>query len=343
MCVMHGYDVAGYHVRGVVHGLFALGLDVHGLLRDAGIERRALEDPEARFAEAQLFALWLQAEQRYGKPAFGLALAMHIPFGRLELVDYLIAACPTVGAGIESLQHHAKLCASGFSFRLESDSRTSEPGKTVFLEHRHGVECLPRSLVEYLWMLVILRLRGACGSAFTPELALRKLPEGPTLAYRDALGRAPKQSDADAMFVSESQWQLENPRRDPCLRPLLEAHARDVSARLPEEGFQAAARYAVIAALHRGEPSITYVAARLGLTPRTLQRRLEDDATTFQELVDLVRRELALRYLEQTQLSLGEISALLAYAEPSAFGRAFRRWTGTTPAHFRRETKRSLS
>jgi len=336
---MDVYDVAGYHLRGMVHGLSALGLPAELLMREAGIDRRALDDPEMRFAEAQLFGLWVHAERLYGKPEFGLALALNIPFGRLELVDYLVAACPDVGSGLECLARHARLCASGFYFKLAQGAHDAELGTTMVLEHRHGVELLPRSLVEYLWALLITRFRSICGAQIRPVLLLRALPAGPAALFREALGRSPELADTDALFVPHAQWQLSNPRRDPMLSRLLEAHASDVRARLPEEGFEATVRSAVVAALHLGDPSIQQVGARLGLSPRTLQRRMDAAGTTFQDLVDQVRRELALHYLSRTQLSLTEISDLLAYAEPSAFGRAFRRWTGHTPASFREQQR----
>jgi AraC-like DNA-binding protein len=121
------------------------------------------------------------------------------------------------------------------------------------------------------------------------------------------------------------------------LSGLLHSHARDVTQRLPEAGFPAAALEAIEESLRHGDPAIRKVAARLGLTTRTLQRRLDESlGTTFHALVEQTRRDLSLRYLRETRLSLAEISGLLAYSEPSAFGRAFHRWTGTTPATFRR-------
>ena len=116
---MRTYDVAGYHIRGLLHGLRALRLDVEQLLRDCSIDQATLDDTEVRFAELQVGMLWLYAQQRYGKPTFGFDLATRIPLGKLELIDYLVAACPTVGAGIECLVHHARLCASGFTYRID--------------------------------------------------------------------------------------------------------------------------------------------------------------------------------------------------------------------------------
>ena len=87
------------------------------------------------------------------------------------------------------------------------------------------------------------------------------------------------------------------------------------------------------------------MAAKLGLGPRTLQRRLAESGDVYTQLVDRVRRQFAERCLSSSKLSLAEIGYLLAYSEPSAFIRAFRRWVGMTPAEYRAQhgTERTLA
>ncbi|MCP5068829.1 MAG: helix-turn-helix transcriptional regulator, partial [bacterium] len=88
-----------------------------------------------------------------------------------------------------------------------------------------------------------------------------------------------------------------------------------------------------------GHPAIRSVAPQLGLSVRTLQRRLEERGTLYRDLVARVRFQLARRYLEETSTELGEIALLLGYSERSAFDHAFRRWTGQTPRGFRRKLR----
>ena len=336
---MHSYDVAGYHIRGFLEGLRALQLDVEQLLRDSGIDRATLDETEVRFPEPQVLMLWMGAERQYDKPTFGIDMALSIPFGRFELIDYLVAACPTVGAGVECLGHHARLCASGFLYRIEPHTHEGQRGQRIVTEHRHPIAALPSSLLEYTWTLMITRFRHVCGNAFAPQLWLREKPRASSKQLVDVLGRLPEIAAQDALFVPWTQWELPNQHHDPMLGKILLSHARDVEARLPASDFLGALQGAITFALHSGDPSIGRIGSRLGLSPRTLQRRLEVEGVTFQGILEQVRRELALRYLTSTQLSLAEISALLAYADISAFGRAFRRWIGSSPTSFRQQQR----
>lgn len=84
------------------------------------------------------------------------------------------------------------------------------------------------------------------------------------------------------------------------------------------------------------EPSIAVVAAKQRMSPRTLQRRLYGEGTTFAALLSDLRRDLAVRYLADARLEIGEVGFLLGFQDATAFHRAFKRWTGSTPAQHRR-------
>jgi AraC-like DNA-binding protein len=117
----------------------------------------------------------------------------------------------------------------------------------------------------------------------------------------------------------------------------LERHADALQARVPDaDSLAGRVRKCLIARLRDGEPEQPTIARALGLSERTLQRRLRAEHTTFAALLDQVRSELASMYLLDPQLAVFEVAYLLGFSEPSAFNRAFRRWTGKTPREFRR-------
>lgn len=123
---------------------------------------------------------------------------------------------------------------------------------------------------------------------------------------------------------------LKNP--DPALIAVLEKHADELLARLPQDsGVVEQVRREISHLLREGEPDIARVSAVLGCSARTLQRRLTAANTSFRHELDLVRQELARGYLRDSRLQLVEIALLLGYSEHSAFTRAYGKWTGRTP------------
>jgi AraC-like DNA-binding protein len=334
---MQLFDVAGYHLRGLVHGFAALGIDVDAVLREAQIARAALDEPETRFVEPQMMQLWLAAERRWGGgEPFGLVIGTRIPFGALELIDYLVAACADVREGVETLVRYADLCASGFHYSLEPACTEDGSAMRLRLHHRYGIEAVSSGIIEYIWATMLWRLREYGDSRFRPALYLRHTPAAHHELYRQVLGRVYFGKQHDELYIPIDQWTLANPRRDPMLSRFLAKHADDVLSRVaPPSDFLGALRTAIADGLRLGDVGIERVARRLALSARTLQRRLVEESCVYKELVDEVRFELGCRYLTHSKLSQGEISDLLAYSEPRAFQRAFRRRSGVTPGAYR--------
>lgn len=88
-----------------------------------------------------------------------------------------------------------------------------------------------------------------------------------------------------------------------------------------------------------GDPSLVRVAKKVALSPRTLQRRLNEYGVDFKKLTDDTRRRFAMKYLKDRNNTLTQIAFLLGYSEVSAFNRAFKRWTGSTPLKYRKESR----
>jgi AraC-like DNA-binding protein len=126
-------------------------------------------------------------------------------------------------------------------------------------------------------------------------------------------------------------------RADAGLCAVLERHARELLERLPRAtSLSGRIRQLVAGDLVKGVPSPAEVARRLHMSGRTLQRRLREDGTSHRALVDELRRDLAMRYLGEREIGIAEVAFLLGFSEASAFHRAFRRWSGTTPSAYRR-------
>jgi AraC-like DNA-binding protein len=139
-------------------------------------------------------------------------------------------------------------------------------------------------------------------------------------------------------IVFDKQY-LENPLEsaDSKLHSVLRKHAEQMLAELPKtHNLTEKVRTLIAAELPHGQPRIGQIARQLSMSSRTLERRLENDGTTFTALLDDLRRGLAEKYVVSRDLSLSEVAFLLGFSHSAAFHRAFKRWTGQTPLIYRR-------
>jgi AraC-like DNA-binding protein len=146
------------------------------------------------------------------------------------------------------------------------------------------------------------------------------------------------------LAVPRESWQLPLRRRDPILRRVLESQADALAPQTSSaDSLALIVRGLLAPRLARGETDIALVARELGLSARTLQRRLAEAGSSFQAILDAVRKETVAKCLADRSLSLGEIAYIAGYSEPAAFHRAFKRWYGMPPDRFRQQEEKERS
>ena len=143
-------------------------------------------------------------------------------------------------------------------------------------------------------------------------------------------------SGRDALLIGEASLDVPNKLGDETIAKFFDQHLEEELAKRAEpDSLDKRVRLAVAKMLSEGVPTLSTVAGSLGMSARTLQRRLSDQDKSFQQLVDQARRELAQQLLRETTYSLAEIAFLTGFAEQSGFTRAFKRWAGDTPRSYR--------
>jgi AraC-like DNA-binding protein len=126
-----------------------------------------------------------------------------------------------------------------------------------------------------------------------------------------------------------------NPAADAVLRQLLERYAAEQLAQMPTSArFSQRVRSCIRSMLPLGSLTADTVAAQFRMSERTLRKHLQEEATSYQEILDDVRAQLARHYLTKEKRGIDEVGFLLGFSDQSAFTKAFRRWTGQTPADF---------
>jgi AraC-like DNA-binding protein len=317
-------------VRAFVDALEQLGFDVASLLAHVGLRRAELDDPDATIPGAAFSAaICLACEQRR-LPNLGAHLAAVTPIGAYPLLDYLVVTTDNVGGALEQLVRYFHLADAPVQLAI------AEEGDVVRLLVQRPMTTF---VADYETSIIVHHLRQETERRLKPlHVSLEHEPE--SLADLERLFDCPVRAPSTWTGIEFSRDSLRLPlrRRDPALRGVLEGHAGQVVARASiaeDEATVDRVRAAVVSRLARGVPPIGIIARQLAIAPRTLQRRLAAEGLSFQQVVDVARREAAERLLTDASISVGEVGYLLGFSEPSAFHRAFKRWHSITPQAYR--------
>lgn len=322
--------------RAVLEACEQLGMDIDGVLQRAGVDRATVYDPDARLTPAQADGIWREAMGRSPDPDLALRSAEAVPFGAYAVLDYLVAASPTLGEGLRRVSTYFRLVDPRGEIRI---SETGERPKLVFGTPQAGGK-VPPPAQQYTWAILVLRGRHVTRKAWVPARVAFTFPEPPQIGeYLRIFGVKPEfgAAEAEIEFARET-WSLPAGGSEPRLLSILEAHARLLIEKLPvADELVAGVEKAITSELSGGDPSITRIGRKLAMSPRTLQRRLAEAGTNYGAVLDGVRLEWAKMYLAQPGVALCEVSWLLGFSEQSAFNRSFKRWTGLSPGRYRQQ------
>ncbi|WP_434629172.1 AraC family transcriptional regulator [Pseudomonas sp. Z1-14] len=318
---------------GIVKALEMDGLDCRALFKQLALDFAALEDPDARFTQDSMTRLWQLAVARSGNPAIGLNMGKVVRPASFHVVGYALMSSRTLVEGFQRLVRYQRIIAESadLSFRHLEESY----GLILTV---HGDHLPPtRQSAEASLACALSLCSWLTGRTLHPVKVLFQGSEPVDLApYQQAFG-APLVFDApyDALIFQQEDMEAPLPTANEAMAQLHDRFAGEYLARFSGSRVTHQARQVLCRLLPRGEPKRDVVAQTLHLSQRTLQRRLQDEGTSFQNLLDDTRRELAEQYLAQPTMTLLEVAYLLGFADPSNFFRAFRRWFGTTPGEYR--------
>jgi AraC-like DNA-binding protein len=320
--------------RLVVEALDAVGADVGGFLTAFGLDRAALEDVDARLPASFDLALWAEAPRLSGDECFGLHAAEQVRPGSFDVLGYTLRTSPTIGGAFERLVRYNRLLHD------QSEMGLTAHGEEARLSFQLFPEGTPRQQAEFSLAVFLLFARQATGFDVVPLAVDFSHAEPQDVSEHRRIFRAPLRfrRPRPALVLSRSVLDLPLAQADPGLLTVLEKRVRELISRLaPGEGLLERIRRLVMGELSGGDPKVARLARELGMSARTLHRRLREAGTSFREVVDGLRQDLAVRYLAEERLAIAEVAYLLGFSEASAFHRSFKRWTSRTPADYRRE------
>lgn len=325
----------------VVHAVVEAAVAYGGLERTALLARIGLRDDELRDPDGlcpfEAYALaWEAIGEAPGNERFGLRLGALSAPHYLGALGYAMVHAPGAIEAIRLFHRFRVLVSDTLAPEIDIDAEQVVyhlvwPARLARIIHLADTAIAgPVGLLR--------ALTGLPASVPLLREAWYQCPRPAGFDREEALG-CPVRFGAPETRAVLSRAPLERPlpRHDPSLFSYLERHAETLLSRIPSEGgvVDRVSRL-ITESLRRGEPVQAEVARKLALSERTLQRRLREANTSFASILDDVRQKLSELYLSEPTVSVHEVAFLLGYSEPSAFHRAFRRWTGSTPQAFRR-------
>ena len=312
----------------------AAGIDVAPLMVQAGVTGQQVEDDsvwltvqgQIRFVE--LVANALQDD------FLGFHLAESFDLREVGLLYYVAASSESLGEALRRLERYSAIGNEGVALRVrEGDDLavTFHYVGVARLSDRHQIECFLTLLVRLSRQLTNRRL----------------LPSRVSFCHRRKGGRPELDAflgcdvvfgaDTDEVAFPGTATEMPVVDADPYLNKLLIKYAEE--ARSHREGgggtFQVGLENAIAPLLPHGKARVAEIARRLGMSPRTLARRIASERLTFAGILAKLRTDLARQYLNEEDLAISQIAWLLGYQEVSAFSHAFKRWTGKTPREAR--------
>jgi AraC-like DNA-binding protein len=320
-------------IRGIARAITSQGLDAASLFAEAGIALDLLENAEQRWPTEQVSRLWSLAALRSGNPAVALANPRPARPEHYGVVGYAMMSSPNLLTGIERLMRYLHIVSDAASVSLDAEG----DGRWLRLDLFGGDHPIPRQRYEYDLLTFLTFCRWMLGTDLRPATAVFSYPSPASAEpYEEAFGcRVRFNERFNAFLIADEDILSKLPTAIPQLSDVHDRMARITLLQLGKPATTQRAREAVVGRLQDGAPRRSQIASDLGFSEHTFQRRLSVEGTSFTELVEEIRRELAQYHLGNPQTSLSEIVYLLGYSEQSTFFRACLRWFGEPPGEYR--------
>ncbi|WP_437812230.1 AraC family transcriptional regulator [Sorangium sp. So ce1078] len=317
------------------------GLRRGDLLAIAGLSAESLTDADARIPVTSFDALWAHVVRTLDDPGVPIHVAARTRMEEMHVMGFAVMTSESAREALDRVDRYMVLLAD--TPRWETDY-TTDPGAPFAEQHRSPRFTLgARVAVECSLAMHVRGFRQCAGVEFSPlRVTFRHAAPRDLAAHRDFF-RCPLEFGAPRDGYAFPASLLEVVPRDanPALSAFFFRHAEDLRRRRAVESARMSDQVgaAVAHLLASGEPSASVVARQLGTSERTLRRHLEEEGTTFRQIVGEVRRRTAEELLRESDTSMSEIAFLLGFSEVTAFARAFKRWSGRTPGQLREEAR----
>jgi AraC-like DNA-binding protein len=294
-----------------------------------------LADEDRRLEATLAIALLEESARLSGSPTFGLRMAESRQLADFGVVSLLLKHQPTLRKALAAMIDYRHLVNDAVAIQIEDDGKMVILRQEILATHAGSM----RQANELALGVLSRMCSSLLGSRWRPYSVNFTHEPPPDLKVHRRIfkGRLEFVSDFNGLVCSAADLDLANPLADPALA----RYAQDFVEAIPGAHARSIAldvRRMIQLMLPAGRATIEHVAAQLNVNVRTLQRHLEASGEVFSDLVNSVRRELVLRYMETPGYSMGQIAELLGYASPGSFTRWFVAQFGASPVRWRKKT-----
>jgi AraC-like DNA-binding protein len=311
------------------------GVDAMEVIERAGIDPAGVINPDRRISMEKMQLLMRECIAETEDEAFGLLAAEHLQPQVLHSLGLAWLASDTVYDGLKRTVRFSTLMATTMDLQLE------EEGDFVHLNMARvaHVDDFVFASLDFAVGLVTRMCRLTLGEFLAPvqiEMA-RPAPAAPERFEYMLSCRV--QFDSEVTRITWSRSDIMDPLAtgDPMLARINDEQTQSYLSSFMTQSTSREVVGKIVEELPNGPPSQQQIADAMHVSNRTLQRKLKDEGTSFMDLLQDTRLQLARRYLRHRDRSVVETAYLLGFSEPSTFSRAFKRWTGTAPADYREQ------
>ena len=312
------------------------------LLAQYELDTARLAEPRARLSIPRYMRLGHAAIQLCAEPALGLDMGRLSHIGQVGLAGIAAAQAPTVREAARTLINYELLYAA--NHRGQSSFQEDRQGAWLCFYSISPYNDYNRFVVDSLLAGWLTQLAALAGQPLAAEKVEIEFPAPPYAERYAALFGCPVEFGAahNRLRLGTASLALRNPAHCPSTwRQLLELCETELQHLTRTRSLAERISQLLGPLLHGREPDLEEVARRLQLPSWTLRRKLAEEGTQFRAILNDTRRDLAMTYIRDTELSFGEIAYLLGFASAEAFQRAFKRWCAQTPGEFRRARRQA--
>lgn len=315
--------------------LNARQLDANGLFKQAGLSPAKLGSGTARFPVANMIQLWNLARDASGDDGFGIAAGERWSATTFHALGFAWLASNSLGEALRRMARYGRFLNDGLEYALLSEQ--VQYRFRISLDP-NGAQTKANDVSSDAGIVALLKMcRLLLGNSFSPmQITCPHAPNGAGIVL-ETVARCPIRYDEDYIEMVFDRHDIE--RKLPSgNEELTQAHEQIILkhlADLKQADLSTRAQLAILEQLPSGNIKESDIAAELGLSSRTLQRRLLEEGLSFQGLLQETRQKLADQYIRDENLSISEIAYLLGFSEQANFTRAFKRWNGQSPSRFR--------